>query len=135
QYPPLALKAERDLHMDMLRESGRRGDAHVARYQLAKDLVRGDELVLDAACGLGYGSALLAQAEPSARVTGIDLSPFAIDYAQANFVPRLPNLQFQRSDVCDLRAFADSSVGLVVSFETVEHLLKPELFLAEVQRV
>ena len=33
------LRAERDLHMDMLRETGRRADAHVARYAMASEFV------------------------------------------------------------------------------------------------
>src|SRR5439155_13429724 len=118
-----------------LRESGRRADAHVARYQLAKHFLAPKQLVLDAACGLGYGSALLAQAEPSAQNIGLDNSAFAVDYAQSNFAPGLPHLELRQGDICQLKAFADASVDLVVSFETLEHLPQPELFLAEVQRV
>src|ERR1043166_9610882 len=57
KYPLVALQAERGLHMDMLRESGRRSDAHLARYDLAKNYVRPNDVVLDLTCGLGYGSA------------------------------------------------------------------------------
>lgn len=135
KHPLASLKAERDLHMDMLRESGRRADAHVARYQWAKDFVQGQEIILDAACGLGYGSALLACAEPSARIVGIDSSAYAVDYARSNFGPGLANLEFREGDICQLSAFADESVGVVVSFETLEHLPEPEIFLAEVKRV
>ncbi|MDB6111158.1 MAG: hypothetical protein JWR69_2908 [Pedosphaera sp.] len=135
KYPLAALRAERDLHMDMLREHGRRSDAHIARYTLARQHLPKDGLVLDAACGLGYGSATLAQGGDSVRVVGIDSSAFAIDYARANFAPCLPNVEFRQGDVCELGDFADGSVGLVVSFETIEHLRAPELFLQEVKRV
>ena len=50
----------RDLHMDMLREARRRADAHVARYMFARQFIRTGDRVLDAACGLGYGGAILA---------------------------------------------------------------------------
>ena len=74
EYPLAALKSERDLHMDMLRESGRRSDAHIARYMLARQYLPQAGLVVDAACGLGYGSAILAQSSPSSQVVGIDNS-------------------------------------------------------------
>ena len=38
-YPLARLAAERDLHMDMLREAGRRSDAHLQRYAVAAGLV------------------------------------------------------------------------------------------------
>lgn len=135
QYPLQTLKAERDLHMDMLRESGRRSDAHIARYMLARQYLPSEGVVVDAACGLGYGSALLAQSSPACQVIGIDNSEFAATYAETNFCPNLPLLSFRQGDVCDLSSFADSSVDLVASFETVEHLREPEIFLKEVQRV
>lgn len=135
KYPLSALKAERDLHMDMLREAGRRSDAHVARYFLARKYLPKNGVVVDVACGLGYGSAALAQTEPSNRVMGIDNSAYAIDYATHNFTTYTPNAEFQQGDACDLSRFADQSVDLVVSFETVEHLKEPELFFQEVKRI
>ena len=135
KFPLQTLKAERDLHMDMLRESGRRSDAHIARYMLARQYLPREGVVLDAACGLGYGSALLAQSVPDCQVVGIDNSEFAAAYAETNFRPNLPKLSFRQGDVCDLSAFEDSSVDLVASFETVEHLREPEIFLKEIQRV
>ncbi len=134
-YPLASLQAERDLHMDMLREPGRRSDAHLARYILARNYLPKEGLVLDAACGLGYGTAVLGQSAPAVKVVGIDTGDFAIPYAEKNFCPYLPNLSFRKGDVCDLSAFADNSVDLVVSFETVEHLREPASFLKEVRRV
>jgi len=46
--------------MDMTREVGPRADAHTVRYSLAAQWVRAGDTVLDCACGLGYGSAILA---------------------------------------------------------------------------
>ncbi|HWF19594.1 MAG TPA: class I SAM-dependent methyltransferase, partial [Verrucomicrobiae bacterium] len=135
QFPLSSLKPERDLHMDMLRESGRRSDAHIARYMLARQFLPKEGLVLDAACGLGYGSAILAQSSPSVRVIGMDSSAFAVNYARANFGGSWANVEFCEGDVNHLRNIADNSVSLVASFETIEHLREPELFLAEVQRV
>lgn len=135
RFPLTSLTAERELHMDMARESGRRSDAHIARYAMARRYLPSSGVVLDAACGLGYGSAVLGSTHPEVNVIGLDNSGFAVDYAAACFTPSYPNLQFRQGDVCDLSAFADASVELVVSFETIEHLRHPEHFLAEVRRV
>lgn len=133
-YPLATLQAERDLHMDMARETGRRSDAHLARYHLARRYLPSTGVVLDVACGLGYGTAMLA-AGSNARVVGIDNSEFAIAYARVCYGATLPNAGFEVGDACDLARIPDESVDLVVSFETIEHLRKPERFLAEVRRV
>ncbi|HWY77341.1 MAG TPA: methyltransferase domain-containing protein, partial [Verrucomicrobiae bacterium] len=135
RHPLAALKAERDLHMDMLRETGRRSDAHIARYTLAGEFVPQEGLVLDAACGLGYGSAILAHSSPGVRVVGIDSSAFAINYGRDHFLRQFPNLEFHDGDVCRLSKIGDGSIATVVSFETIEHLKSPEEFLKEVRRV
>jgi SAM-dependent methyltransferase len=134
-YPLASLQAGRDRHMDMLREPGRRSDAHLARYVLAREYLPVEGLVLDAACGLGYGSAILAHSAPAVRVVGIDNGDFAIPYAEKNFCPNLSNLTFRQGDVGDLSAYADASADLVVSFETIDHLREPAQFLKEVRRV
>lgn len=135
KYPLAALDPERDLHNDMSRVSGRRSDAHIARYMLARQYLPKEGLVIDGACGLGYGSAVLAHGRPNVQVVGMDCSDFAVSYGEAVFSPEYPNVRFRAGDVCDLSAFADGSVSLVVSFETVEHLQEPGKFLSEVRRV
>ena len=133
KYPLSVLQTERDLHMDMLRETGRRSDAHIARYSLAGSYIKANDRVLDAACGLGYGTAIMAETEPTTYVTGIDNNNFAFDYASQNFAS--PHIHFRKGDICDLSHFEDKSLDLVVSFETIEHLKNPEQFLTEARRV
>jgi SAM-dependent methyltransferase/predicted nuclease with TOPRIM domain len=135
RYPLEALANERDLHMDMLRECGRRADAHVARYVLAASLVRPGDCVLDAACGLGYGTHVLRQLSDGALFTGVDLSRSAIEYATANFTGADATIKFAHADVADLSTIPDHSLDVVVSFETLEHLHHPEQFLAECRRI
>jgi SAM-dependent methyltransferase len=135
RFPLKLLRADRDLHMDMLRETGRRSDAHIARYDLAKGYIRPNDVVLDLACGLGYGSAILWDGSEAARVVGLDVDGFAVKYAQANFGPLRPTLEFGKGDVCDLSAFGDASVDMIVAFETIEHLETPERFLKEARRI
>ena len=102
---------------------------HVHRYAFARDLVRG-KVVLDAACGEGYGARLLATA--AASVTGVDLSATAVDHARSRYV--LPNLSFEAAD-CRRLPFADRSFDCVVSFETLEHLADQHGLLREFRRV
>lgn len=135
RFPLEAMRAERDLHMDMLREAGRRSDAHVHRYDFASRLVRPGDVVVDAACGLGYGSHLLASMTPAGRIVGVDLSEYAIDYAKSNFGAGSRRVEFHCSDASRLSFLGDASVDQFVSFETLEHLPEPEALLAEAARV
>jgi SAM-dependent methyltransferase len=134
RFPLEALAAERDLHMDMLRESGRRSDAHIARYALAGGLVHDRGLVLDISCGLGYGAAILGERTGVGRVIGVDNSHYAIEYAQAAY-GMADRLSFRLGDATDLGFLDDGSVDLVVSFETLEHLREPRRLLSEARRV
>lgn len=134
-HPLERLLLARDLHMDMLRESGRRADAHVARYQLAAGYVRPNDVVLDVACGLGYGAAVLAANSAAAEVLGVDLGDDAIAYASAVTGSRWPQTRFRAGDACALGFLADASIDLVTSFETLEHVPDPAALLRELARV
>ena len=135
-FPLQALKEERDLHMDMLREPGERSDGHVIRYHLAAELVRPGDRVLDAACGLGYGSYVLAQSTRCASVLGVDGSDYAIDYAQQNFGAVDPRLSFRKAWLPgDLASLPDEGFDLIISFETLEHIDNPTGLLAEFDRL
>jgi len=102
---------------------------HFHRYVFARERVEGLE-VLDAACGEGYGSALLATVARS--VTGVDLSTKAIEHARARYAAE--NLRFQSAD-CLALPFDDGSFDCIVSFETLEHLEDHEGLMAEFRRV
>ena len=56
---------------------------HEQRYQFFADRYA-DLDVLDAACGIGYGSAIIARAGAKS-VTGIDIAPEAVSYAQEHY--------------------------------------------------
>ncbi len=136
RYPLEALKEERDLHMDMTREAGERSDAHIARYQWAATFVRPGDTVLDAACGLGYGSYLIQCGTIAAQTIGIDGSDYAVDYATKNFSQSVSNLSFRVGMLPEaLDSIPDHSVDLVISFETLEHVPDPEALLAAFYRV
>ncbi len=102
---------------------------HMHRYAFAMQFVKGKQ-VLDAACGEGYGSALLAGV--AASVTGVDVSRKAIDHATQRYAKQ--GLAFEQADCADL-PFEDDAFDAVVSFETIEHLEAQEAMLAEFRRV
>jgi len=134
RFPTEHLQAERLLHMDMLREVGRRGDAHVMRYQKAAAFVRPGDAVLDVACGYGYGSHVLFHESQAASVLGIDLDEGSIDYANASYGLG-ERVRFRVGDAQALRDVPDASVDFIASFETIEHLPEPARYLDELLRV
>jgi SAM-dependent methyltransferase len=98
---------------------------HWHRYAFALPLVRGRR-VLDAACGEGYGSALLSRV--AASVLGVDLDTETIDHARQRYGDRA-GLRFQVGDATALD-LAPGSVDVVVSFETLEHVEAQDAMLA-----
>lgn len=134
-HPLSALRAERNLHMDMLRETGRRSDAHLARYEWARSWVKPGDIVVDSACGLGYGAAILWDGSDAATVIGLDISDSAIRYATDCFADGRPGLSYRVTDAESWDGFPDNSVDCIVSFETIEHLERPDLFVQGARRV
>ena len=103
---------------------------HFHRYALAARWCA-DKRTLDAACGEGYGSALLAEAASS--VEAVDLSEQTITHARQRY-GHLQGLGFHVAD-CTSLPFADHEFDRVVSFETLEHLEAHDQLLAEFRRV
>lgn len=87
---------------------------HQARYRLALPHVAGKR-VLDAGCGVGWGSKLLLEAGAS-EVTGLDISEEALANARA----RAPEVEFVQGDLQAL-PFPDHHFDVVVCFEALEH--------------
>lgn len=102
---------------------------HLARYSWACRFAPGKR-VLDAACGMAYGTAMLVDAEAS-EVVGIDIDESLI--AEVRRVAP-PNASF---DVGDLRElpYEDDDFDLIVCFEAIEHVPDPEKVLDELSRV
>lgn len=98
---------------------------HWHRYAFARSFASGKR-VLDAACGEGYGSALLATT--AASVLGIDIAQPAVEHALARYAAQT-NLTFTRGD-CTALEVPPASFDLVVSFETLEHVAAQEELVA-----
>lgn len=102
---------------------------HLKRYLFAQPYCAGN-VVLDAACGSGYGSAELGRV--ARHVVGVDVDEPAVDYARTRYGG--DNVEFEVMDVAALQ-FEGDSFDVVVSFETIEHVEDREAFLREVTRV
>ena len=101
---------------------------HLARYTWACGFCRGKR-VLDAGCGSGYGSAMLAQ--EAREVIAIDRSDAALELTRAA-VPS--SVICEVGDVTELR-FEDDSFDVVVCFEVIEHVEQQDRVLDEFARV
>ncbi|MCZ7644508.1 MAG: class I SAM-dependent methyltransferase [Planctomycetota bacterium] len=102
----------------------RRRAFHLARYEFAARWAPG-AVVLDCACGTGYGSERLAR-RGAARVVGLDLARDALAYARRYHRPK--PAAFLRGDAARL-PFAPETFDLIASFETIEHVPDDEALL------
>ncbi|MCV0393501.1 MAG: methyltransferase domain-containing protein, partial [Nitrosopumilus sp.] len=103
---------------------------HIIRYMFSCQFIK-NKIVLDAGCGTGYGSYLLAQ-KGAKSVLGIDTSKEAITFCKNNF--KINNVQFKEDD-CTNPKVSDSSIDVVIAFEILEHLKNPEQFLSHAKRI
>lgn len=99
---------------------------HIMRYVFASKLSKG--LVLDVACGTGYGSAYLS--EKGSFVVGVDISKKALSIAKKHYC----KAEFVLADAIRL-PFRENVFDTVISFETIEHIKNYLKFLSETQRV
>jgi hypothetical protein len=98
---------------------------HWHRYAFARPLAAGRR-VLDAACGEGYGSALIAAA--GGEVLGLDIGADVVAHARERY-EGVAGLRFERADATRLDALADASFDLILSYETLEHVHEQERLL------
>lgn len=102
---------------------------HVHRYLQACELTNG-KVVLDIACGEGYGASLLST--KADRVFGVDISEDAIFHAKKRYVK--DNLEYLVGSCFEI-PLPNASIDLVVSFETIEHHDQHKKMMQEIKRV
>lgn len=103
---------------------------HLNRYAMARPYVAGKR-VLDVASGEGYGSFLLRR-WGAESVEGIDVDEQTVETATRLFGGDGVHYQCHTAEQLP---FEDHTFDVVCSFETIEHLDHPELFLQEIKRV
>lgn len=111
------------------RSSGYMVAIHTDFYRWAKPLAEGCRVV-DAGCGSGYGTAILA--ESASWALGVDIKPGLVRYARKRYVQS--NLRFSVMDGLAL-GLAPSSVDIVICNEFIEHLPDYRPFLEDAYRV
>lgn len=106
---------------------------HLHRYHSILPLIK-DKVVLDIACGEGYGSALISGSAKS--VIGVDISAECIVHAKQKYFAKHSNIRFAEGNIEQIPV-EDNSIDVVVSFETIEHVSEEgqRKFLKEVKRV
>ncbi len=102
-------------------------DIHVRRDRTAEQFVA-QKRVLDIACGTGYGSRMLKDAG-AVSVTGVDLSSEAVAYATATY--QCDGVSYHEGNAEEYTSTRQFDV--VTSFETLEHLPNPEVFLGRMR--
>lgn len=100
---------------------------HVARYQWAAKQIGGGKTVADFACGIGYGTRLIAEA--GNRVTGHDIDREAIGYARKHYLHSL--VMFKWADGAKPPRI---SAEVAVCFETIEHIRDPRPLLKALRK-
>ncbi|MEO5800458.1 MAG: class I SAM-dependent methyltransferase [Gemmatimonadales bacterium] len=104
-------------------------ELHLARYHFAVQQLRGGR-VLDLACGVGYGSAVLAQAPGVSMVVGGDISLAALRHARRHYAD--PAVRLGCGSYADW--LRPASFDGIVSLETIEHVPDPALLLQQFAR-
>lgn len=102
-------------------------EEHLARYLVAQKIAYGR--VLDVASGSGYGSHILSRGRLVEYVISVDIDFNLLRYGKMVF-----NINAIQANAMNL-PFRASSFDTVVSFETIEHLDNPALFLNQIRRV
>jgi len=102
---------------------------HRGRYLWAAQFAEGRD-ILDAGCGTGYGTEILAAAG-ARRAVGMDIAQEALDAARAGSRAKL---ELALGNLEDL-PFEDDSFDLAVCFEAIEHIEGQQTAIAELHRV
>jgi len=100
-----------------------------AANQLKKMNCSGGKVLIDSACGTGYGSKILSDAL-NTKVVGLDIDSMAVRYAINKYESK--NTEFKIADLLDNTAIQHASVDCFVSFETIEHVPDPIKILSNI---
>ena len=103
---------------------------HKYRYQWVASKLTKDDIVLDACCGVGYGSYIMAKANPIV-VYAFDESMEAIDYANKYYSD--VRINYKRKNYVYYSSQYEFFTR-IVCFEAIEHVGNPTLLLAKLHQ-
>ncbi len=96
---------------------------HIATYQFASKYAVGKS-VLDWGCGSGYGSRILAGTAD--KVTAVDISNEAVEYARSSF--SAGNLVFK-----NISELSEQKFDLIAAFQVIEHVRDCRKFVKDIR--
>ena len=102
---------------------------HLHRYAVSLALIKG-KIILDIACGEGYGSNLMSF--ESSLVYGVDIDEETIERANSKY--KRDNLKFLTGTTSKI-PLESNSIDVVISYETLEHHDEHEKMMIEIKRV
>jgi 2-polyprenyl-3-methyl-5-hydroxy-6-metoxy-1,4-benzoquinol methylase len=103
---------------------------HRKRYEFAATRLKNGDEVLDFACGIGYGAKILSNLKLGNKITACDLNINALEYASIHYASE--SINYLTNDALNA-TLPKECFDLAISFETIEHLEKPERFLLALQ--
>jgi 2-polyprenyl-3-methyl-5-hydroxy-6-metoxy-1,4-benzoquinol methylase len=115
-------------------------DFHRQRYLIASEYAGGKN-ILDIACGTGYGTDIVKKGGAQ-TATGIDIDSSAVNEAKNKYESKgLTYFCHDYNDLNDINMLEPELIeklknkfDLIVSFETIEHLEKPDEFLKTISK-
>lgn len=107
---------------------------HLARYHFAIHYAKGR--VLDFACGSGFGSNVIASAKKKEieKIIAVDIARETITYAKGKYYHPLVSFQVENC----VEPTLPEKIGqfdLIVSFETLEHVDKEDIFMENIYQM
>jgi 2-polyprenyl-3-methyl-5-hydroxy-6-metoxy-1,4-benzoquinol methylase len=101
-------------------------ELHLERYRFAASHLKGGA-ILDMACGVGYGTHLLAHsaADSLESITAVDIDEDCIAYARHRY--HHPLIKYLKADATTFTS--THQFDSIISLETIEHLPNTALFL------
>jgi ubiquinone/menaquinone biosynthesis C-methylase UbiE len=100
---------------------------HIERYAIVRQFAYGR--TVDCACGVGYGTHVLAKNADVTRIYGVDSDADSIAHARREFAS--DKIEFVLGDIASLTL---PDIDFLVSIETIEHLPDPRAMAAFAQR-
>jgi len=91
--------------------------------------------VLEAGCGIGAQTVILAKNNPDAKITSVDISPESLEKAREKVERNgIKNVRFLQADIFSL-PFEDSSFDHVFVCFVLEHLQNPEKIMRNLRKI